>query len=512
MIAWLKRNRTSVRLAFLLRFSTMAAGAMLSLVFTRLLLRAMGDAAYGVFLAFQSVTRLGGLGDLGMAGALGVRAGQMLGRGEDEKLRRLLASARALFLLLASILFVGFAALSPWLPHWLGFKEVSGIGSLPLLFIWGGLSAAVVILAGYSNSLNFANGTVTWPILPGVFIGQMLAPLLHWQLATHHAPLWVQNLPYVGSTFLLGWLAWRMLKWSHPWLGDLRPLTYDRELWRTLLTSSGWVYLAGLGSAVYFNTDRLVINAGFGPEILPVYQANYKACELVVVLVLSASYVGLPKLTQWIASPQAADQQRAVAETKRLNIFQIIAGLGAALGYLALNDLFVKLWLGEKYQGPLLWQVAFACNLAVTTGGDAGIQIASRCGEGGLKKLGLAVGGTGLLNLALSVCAMKIGYIAGIAIATVIAQSVLSITLGYFTCRHLKLSMVEWTLKSWLLPLMVVLAGAGLKMIFPEQSLWHIGALLGCFLALLAVAAWLAGVNRQMLQAEIATLRSALKI
>ena len=56
MIAWFARNRTSVRLAFLLRLFAMAAGALLSLLWTRLLLRAMGDATYGVFLAFQSVT------------------------------------------------------------------------------------------------------------------------------------------------------------------------------------------------------------------------------------------------------------------------------------------------------------------------------------------------------------------------------------------------------------------------------------------------------------------------
>ena len=303
-----------------------------------------------------------------------------------------------------------------------------------------------------------------------------------------------------------------MLKWSHPWLGDLRPLSFDRVLWKSLLASSGWVYLSSLGSAIYFNTDRLVINAGFGPDIIPSYQANYKACELVIVLVLSASYVGLPKLTQWIASPHAADRQRALSETRRLNIFQIVAGGGAALGYLAFNDLFVRLWLGEKYEGPLLWQVAFACNLAVTTGGDAGIQIASRCGEGGLKKLGLAVGGSGLLNLVLSLVAMKLGSIAGIAIATVIAQSVLSISLGYFTCRHLGFSVIHWTLKSWLLPLVILLAAAGLKTFFPDQTWRHIGALLGCYAGLLVVTAWLAGVNREMLRAEIATLRAVVKI
>jgi O-antigen/teichoic acid export membrane protein len=513
MIAWLQRNRTSVRLAFILRLFAMATGALLSLLWTRLLLRAMGDAAYGIFLTFQSVTRLGGLGDFGISGAVGLKAGQMLGRSEDENLRKLLASARSVFLLIAAILFFVLAALSPWLPQWLHFRnDIAGIGSLPLLFVWGGVSVTVFVLSGYFNNLNYAHGTVTWPIWPGVFIGQTLAPLLHWQLAKMHEPLWVQNLPYVGSTLFMSWLAWRMLKWSHPWLGDLRPLRLDPVLVKMLMATSGWAYLSSLGSAVYFNTDRLVLNAGFGPDVVPKYNANYTAVGYAVILICSASFVSLPKLTQWISSVHEADRRRALAEAQRLNIFQILLGCGAALGYLALNDFFVKHWLGAKYQGPLAWQIAFACNLVVTVGGDAGIVIASRCGESGMKKLGLAVGGTGLLNLALSLVSMKFGSITGIAAATVIAQSVLSISLGYVACRFLKLSLIRWTVKSWLLPLAIVFAAVGLKVIFSGQDLPHIGVLLACYAGLFVVAALLTGMDGKMLRSEIATLRAMLKI
>src|SRR5205814_9842113 len=80
--AWLLRNRTSVRMAFILRLRGMGLGSLLSLVWTRLLLRAMGDPLYGLFLSFQAVTRLGGLGDLGLSGGISIKTGAMLGRGE----------------------------------------------------------------------------------------------------------------------------------------------------------------------------------------------------------------------------------------------------------------------------------------------------------------------------------------------------------------------------------------------------------------------------------------------
>src|SRR5436190_15644723 len=229
---WLVSNRTSVRLAFILRIVGMGAGSLLSLWWTRLLLRAMGDDLNGLFLSFAAVTRLGGLGDLGISGAIALKAGQMLGRGEDKQLQHLLASARTLFLALAVALFLAFALPSPWLPAWLHFQSVPGAGSLPWLFVWGGVSVALVVLAGYFHSLNYAHGTVTWPVLPTILIGQVMAPFGHWLLARAQAPLWLQNVPYVAGTLLLGLLAWRMLKWSHPWLGSLLPLSFDRGLWK----------------------------------------------------------------------------------------------------------------------------------------------------------------------------------------------------------------------------------------------------------------------------------------
>src|SRR5439155_1293940 len=110
---------------------------------------------YGLFQSFQAVSRLGGLGDLGVNVALAYRAGHMLGKREDDALRKYLASTRTLVACLACGVGVFFIALSPWLPHWLHFKSVPGAGSLTLLFVYCGASIALVIAGGYFHSLNF---------------------------------------------------------------------------------------------------------------------------------------------------------------------------------------------------------------------------------------------------------------------------------------------------------------------------------------------------------------------
>ena len=126
--SWLQRNRTSVRMAFVLRMVAMAVGSVFGLIWTRLLLRAMGDPLLGLFQDFQALTRLGGLGDLGIAGALTLTAGAMLGRREENGLRNLLASARSLFLLIAVGLGASICRLVSWMPRWFNFDVVPNRG------------------------------------------------------------------------------------------------------------------------------------------------------------------------------------------------------------------------------------------------------------------------------------------------------------------------------------------------------------------------------------------------
>ncbi len=517
LTSWLQRNRTSARMAFVWRMGAMGLGSLFSLLWARLLLHAMGNPLMGLFQSFQALTRLGGLGDLGITGALALKVGTMLGRREDAGVKSLLASARTLFLLLALGLCVLFIGFSPWLSKGLNFVGVAGAGSMTWLFVYGGLSLALIIICGYFASLNYAHGTVTWPILPTMLFVQILAPFFHWRLALLKMPLWIQLLPYLAAAVVLSFLLWRMLKWSHSGLGNLLPLKLDRVEWKALAVTSWWSYLIGVATAIYMATDLLVINAVMGADMVPMYKFNYRVCELAITLIVTAAFVGLPKLTQWISSPDLTDRRRLLVELNRLSAFEVVLTCGAVLGYIGFNNLFIQVWLDKTYQAPLALQVAFACNLAVTCGGNAGIQMAMRAGDRGLKVAGIAALGTGLLNLGLSIVSVKyhssIGdsaAITGVALATVFSQSIYSIYMGTITSRFLGLSVSKWISRCWLLPVGFTLAAAALKYLFPADSLSQLSVLSGCYLALFLAVCWLAGLNRELLRAEIAQVRTML--
>jgi O-antigen/teichoic acid export membrane protein len=514
---WLREQRTSTRLAYALQLCSRVCASLSSLVWIRLLVGAMGLPLNGVLIAFQKVIMLGGLGDLGMGGAVSIRAGQYLGRGDQAGLKEFLASARTVFVLLALAVGGGFLVLSPWLPHWLHFQPVPGTGSLTLLFAVGALLIGGMMLSSYLTNLNYACGNVTWPVAPA-FVLLQAGFLFQWLLARQHEPLWVQFLPAIGTAAATLCLYRFYISKSHPSLAGIFPLKFDWRMALTLTESSLWAYLCSLGNVIYRTTDGLVINAGFPAGTLPVYEYNYKFCDIVVFLALTASFVSLPKITQWMASPEPRDQQRVRVEMQRLNQFQTLLGCGAALGYLAVNNLFMKIWFLHNSNpvppAALGLQTAFALNMAITASGDAGIQMSMRSGKNGLRFAGLVIGATGLLNVVLSIVAMERGSLWGIAMATVLAQSLLSVGAGFYTCHHLQIRWLPWLLKGWLLPCAGILGAAWLRLELPFYSAQHVLLfqnvllLAAAYLAAWLAAAWGLGLNAAFIRQELALIRT----
>jgi O-antigen/teichoic acid export membrane protein len=629
-ILWEQRN--SGRVAYALHMGTRLANAVLGLVWIRLLVGAMGQQLISLYLAFQNVVTLGGLGDLGMGGAVGIRTGQYLGQGKQEELKKFLASARAVFLILALTGGGAMLVFSPVLPRWLGFRAIPASGTVdfttndfinvpslaarlnrprtsdpvsayvsaalspetreqlsatndltnpslreslvadfnrisrdagfyqperfaavrlspetqrllkagatgekalrlnrlllidaypgeldrnrasgPLqpVFAIGALLIVVVLLSSYLSNLNYACGNVAWPVLP-LFVTAQLTLLGQWLLARQEQPLWIQCLPAVVTGAAGLWLTWFYVRLSHRWLSNLLPLSRDWGTMLTLFESSFWIYLCSLGNVIYRSTDGLVINKGFKLGTLAGYTYNYKFCEMAVFLVLAASLVTLPKITQWMASPKPEDRERVKVEMRKLNQFQTLLGCGAALAYLGGNNLFMKLWWLHKANpilpAPLPLQLAFALNLAVTTSGDTGIQLALRSGSRGLRTAGMAIGLTGLLNLGLSIVAMKMGSLWGIAMATVLAQSVLSLVASYFTCSYLKIEWAPWALKGWLFPVAGIIFAGWLRMQLPGDSAQNLLLLAAAYAALLLAAAWALGVRMGYIKEELQIL------
>jgi O-antigen/teichoic acid export membrane protein len=507
--AWLWRNRTSTRLSFLLRTVCMLIGAALGLIWARWLNRLMGKETYGIFLNFLVVAQLGGLGDLGISGAVGIRMLQHLARGEEEAGRRFLANARGVFAGLSLLVLAGFMLLSPWLPGWCSLTPTAQSGSLTLLFMLGGFSAAVLIVNGYFQNLNAVHGNMLWPVLPA-FILTQLGLVGQYLLAVRGAPLWEQYAALLAMAILSAALGVCFLKISHPWLGNLRPVRFDWGEMRALVSSSFYVYLCVLGNMVYVSTDQLLVGVGFGQQQVPAYRFNYKLCEMTFLLLSSACFVALPAIVRRLLSVHAAERAQGVDGLERLQKLQAFAACTFAIGYLCVNEHFITLWQGAEYHLPLLLQTMFALNLAITSSGETALQVRGRYDMAGLRLFGLTAAGAGLLNLALSLIAVKAGYMVGIAAATVVAQSVFNFIMSRSTCRLLNLSWRVWIFRGWVLPMAVVGVCALLRRQIPPETIPGALGLGTCCLLLVCGLAFALDIRPRLVMDEWRRLRASI--
>jgi O-antigen/teichoic acid export membrane protein len=488
-------------LAFFLQTGCRVLTAFCSLLWARLLLKTMGAELNGLFLNFQNIASLGGLGDLGMGGLVNIQASRLIGQGKENELKRFLAAARGFFgiVLLAAV--VVFLVLSPGLLRLQKFASVPAVGPMSGLYAIGALAVAMVILNSYITALNYGCGTIVWPVVPG-FVLLQLASMSHWLLARQGLPLWVQFMPYVGAAVLSHGLGWLWIRLSYPALGTLRPVTFQ---WRQVLwlaSKSFWVYLYSVAAGIINTTSGLLIAAGFAPALVPTYRYNGRLCELAMFVSVSAGAVSLPKITQWLVSPDTASRQRAVHEAGRLNQFQTLLGCAGALGYLAVNEWFIHLWLGKNFHAPLSWQAAFAANLAISCAGQLGFDLAPRCCEGGIRVGGIVTALMALLNLGLSVIAMKMGSLFGIALAGVISQSIGLIGIGWYTCRQMEISWWRLSVRNWLLAIAVTGLGVFLHKWMPINSLLTAAATAVICIGAVLVVVFLLGIRAKDLREE----------
>jgi O-antigen/teichoic acid export membrane protein len=470
----------------------------------------MGKALYGTFLSFQSLATLGGLGDLGMGGALNIETSRLLGKNDIPALQRFLAVARTAFAGMAVFVVILFICLAPWLPQWLHFQPTDKTGSMTLLFIVGGIAAGFMIINSYITNVNYGAVTLTWPIIP-TFLSLQLSLLAHWLVALAGPPLWIQYLPYIGATALLIGFGWMFLRRSHPQLSAVLAMRFDRTTVVDIIGKSFWVYLYCIGGSIFTLTDRLIINAAFGAEQVPPFQLNMKLAELALFVIGTASIVSTPKIAVWVASPDAETRQRGAAETLRLSRFQTFLGCAAVLVYLVINDPFMHWWLGPEFHVPLAWQAAFAGNLGVMAVGYAGYYLAPRCGTHGLRFGALAVAAGVLTKVALSCLAIVYQSIFIIAWSTVVAQSLIVLVSAWHVHRTIGTSWWKLAGVGWLLSLGLIAFAT-----FWKASLWDRGVSGKAGFAVAAILLmWLTakiiGLSATDLKAEVATARAMLR-
>jgi O-antigen/teichoic acid export membrane protein len=334
-----------------LQFGTAVLTGIILLPF---ILKRVGTAEYGVWLAFGELLAYSAMVDLGVVGVLPWLVAESDGAGDRAGMRSLLAGGLA-FATGAGIVFTGIALLLLWLAPNVANVTAAQRAAVegPLMFLLVAMAAAFPVRVFYAVLIGLQDVKFTGAMSvaqvalnPLLIVSLLLAGEGLYALAAGAA---MPGL-FVGiiSLFRLRKVAPDLL---HGW--RLPPGPVMRRM--TAQGLGNWT--AGFGWRMVAASNSIVLLSVAGPEAAVVYAVTAKLGDVLMQMSWQLPDAGLVGLAQL----KGEGRPRRVAEVTVSILRLVLLGAGAvACGVLAFNPSFVTLWMGAPRFGGLALNAALA--------------------------------------------------------------------------------------------------------------------------------------------------------
>lgn len=297
--------------------------------------------------------------DFGVLAVLGQRVAAAYGDRRRPELERLIGGGFATLCVLAGVVGLVTAAISPLVPHFFDVSpEIGRRLTICLLFV--ALANAIQLLAFTASGLLRA---LQRSFLPGLFMALAEAAALAttallvvhgWGLYSIVAGLVARSaLEAVGSGVAFGWIALRRL--------GLRPV-WDRAEALVLWRLSSYQFLTQLAGRFKQSLDAFVLGAMLGTQAGGGYALTIRAHESVRMFAAGVVGAAAPSMAHLYGEGEAP-RLKGVA----LTLFKLQALLGAIGfgGVIAFNPAFMRLWVGpDVFSGQTVSVVAALAAIA----------------------------------------------------------------------------------------------------------------------------------------------------
>ncbi|HYV46850.1 MAG TPA: hypothetical protein VFA20_18425 [Myxococcaceae bacterium] len=418
----MSRQRRALVSAFL-TYCQWAASIGTSLAMARIVIRALGQGTYGLWLAASGLLGYAALSDLGLLSVLPWLVAAADGRKDQAEIRRLTSSGLAVgaavgafFTAVAGALWVA----APWLlkvsPAERELVFVPFAALVVLTALGYPLRAAMGVLQGLQDVTFVGALTALQPILNLALVLVFLARgqgLLGLALGAAVPPL------LAGVAFF--WRLWRV----RPDLFRLRELEWlGRERLAELLGGGLGAWLGSLGWQLAFSSDAVILAYLGYRDAVTVFAITSRLGLTLMQMSWTLPDAGLVGLSQLHGeAPQRVGD--VVAAMARL--YLLLAG-GVACAVLSLNAVFVRAWVGAPLFGGQPLNAALAGAVISLSLVHAVAVPAAVLGN--RLRLGIVTALNGVAHVALAIpLGAWLGPV-GIALATAIAGLITTLPVG----------------------------------------------------------------------------------
>ncbi len=429
------------------------AGGLLGMVVTPVMVHALGDGDYGLWVTVFSLTGYFGLIDQGIRPSLVRYVSRDHALGDHEGLRRTLNGALALFTL-AGLLTLGVTAVVAGnFEHWFAVEQ--GHRHLVRDVVW---------IAGASVAIGFPFGV----------FGAALSGLQRYDLGNAvgiavgvvRAVVFVVLLRTGGGLLELAWASLALSVLGHVLtlalvlrlLPEFRfgPRWVRADSLRAIGSYGGIAFVGALASSLAFQTDALVITALITASAVTPFALGAGLVETVRSLVYSATFV---------LSPTASELETR-GETGKLHAmliagakYSVLLSWPVLFGLIVFGDNFLVTWVGPAYATAQPWSRVLAVGgpqasaaqvltlLAAPTLVSLPQSTASALLFGVSRHKGVVVISlaNALANLGLSILWARPLGLAGVALATALPLALLGgVAMAVFACRVLGMPLATY--------------------------------------------------------------------
>jgi hypothetical protein len=395
-----------------LQFALAVASGILMIPF---ILARVGVEAYGVWLGFGELIAYSAMADLGVLGVLPWLVAEADGRGDRGELARLLSAGLAAAVL-AALLFTGLAlgllALAPGITGIAAAQREAVAG--PLLLLVAGMAAAYPLRVFHAALVGVQD--VTFVGAMGVLQAGLNVVLIAALLAAGEGLYALAVAATVPTLVVAGVSLWRLARVAPGVLGAMRLPSLPLLGWVTAQGLGGWT--AGLGWRMIAATSTLVILAVAGPAAAVAFALTARLGEVLTQMSWQIPDAGLVGLAQLRGEGREARVREVVVSILRLTL---IGAGGVACVVLAVNPLFVPVWVGAERFAGLGTNALLAAGVLALSLGHALFSTAATLGA--RVRIGFATVAQGAVHLAAAVLLGRAFGLPGVAAAAVVGTA-----------------------------------------------------------------------------------------
>ena len=253
--------------------------------------------------------------------------------------------------------------------------------------------------------------------------------LLYWGYGLLALPLAIL---FRGVSYNIGniiYLIWRCRQ------ENLR-FKFSTKGFRELTSLLSYTFFGRIASILANNIDALLITRYLGSELVPVYALTRKAPDISRTFLERPSVAFMPAIASLYATGNLYRTRSILM--RLICIISWMTGL-ACIGFILLNETFVRLWVGQALYAGTNVNLVIIMDLVVLIFTNMLSNICYALGN--IKGNSIAMIVQGLISIPLMIFCVKLFGILGVALATLI--SAISISIWYYPWIFIRLLKIE---------------------------------------------------------------------